>query len=87
MLQRGFSERTTGRLADQAVRDRLIGPQVDIFSFGVIMYEIFARSMTLAVILSNGSPLDCEVYAYKVPAPTPLLMLARACPSRNAVRG
>jgi hypothetical protein len=41
---------------------------VDVFSFGVMMYEMFAKSITAAVILVSGAPEECELYALKVTA-------------------
>lgn len=41
-------------------------PQVDIFSFGVILMEVFAKSVTGAALLTVGDMEECEMYAWKV---------------------
>ena len=40
--------------------------QVDIFSFGVILMEVFAKSVTGAALLTVGDMEECEMYAWKV---------------------
>lgn len=40
--------------------------QVDIFSFGVILLEVFAKSVTGAALLTVGDMEECEMYAWKV---------------------
>jgi hypothetical protein len=43
--------------------------QVDIFSFGVILMEVFAKSVTGAALLTVGDMEECEMYAWKVRLP------------------
>lgn len=40
--------------------------QVDIFSFGVILYEIFSKSLLLMAVCQTGYPGEAEHYAYRV---------------------
>ena len=39
---------------------------MDIFSFGVILMEVFAKSVTGAALLTVGDMEECEMYAWKV---------------------
>jgi hypothetical protein len=40
--------------------------QVDVFSLGVVMYEVFSKSSTLVTILLEGTEEECILYAYRV---------------------
>ena len=40
--------------------------QVDVFSFGVIMYEVLIRQVTSAVVSQSGDINMSEMYASKV---------------------
>lgn len=48
--------------------DALAGSaQVDVFSLGVVLHELFAKSSASALILRSGTHEECMVFAYKVP--------------------
>ena len=40
--------------------------QVDVFSFGVVMYEVLMRQVTSAVVSQSGDANMPEMYASKV---------------------
>ena len=40
--------------------------QVDVFSLGIILFEVFAKSVTGAALLTTGDMDECEMYAWKV---------------------
>ena len=44
----------------------LVGLQVDVFSFGVVLYELMTREVTSAVVIQSGDPQMPELYAFKV---------------------
>lgn len=44
----------------------LVALQVDVFSFGVIMYELLVRQVTSAVVSQAGDMTMPEMYAQKV---------------------
>ena len=55
-------------MAPEVTRSKPYNEKADIFSFGVVVYQLFARQTFSAVLLllSRGDPVDCEIYAEKV---------------------
>ena len=47
-------------------QSRLCSTQVDVFSFGVMMYEVLERQVTSAVVSQAGDMTMPEMYAEKV---------------------
>lgn len=60
---------------------RLPRAQVDIFSFGVILFEMFAKSVTGAALLTVGDVDECEMYAWKVETSHTIPAQAHPCSS------
>lgn len=40
--------------------------KADVFSFGIVLYNLFHRNIPTVHIMLNGSMADLEVYAHKV---------------------
>jgi hypothetical protein len=40
--------------------------QVDVFSFGIILYELLSRYLTICAISINGTEAEVEAYAARV---------------------
>jgi hypothetical protein len=66
-------------MAPEVTRSKPYNEKADVFSFGVVAYQLFARQTFSAVLLllSRGDPVDCEIYG--VPRAHPQA-LARAGP-------
>ncbi len=60
--------------------------QVDIFSFGVILFEMFAKSVTGAALLTVGDVDECEMYAWKVQTSHMILAQAHPCSPDSTCR-
>ena len=60
------------------------GLQVDVFSFGVIIYELLARQVTSAVVSQAGDMTMPEMYAQKV-SPMYSLLLHPFAAASNTV--
>lgn len=57
---------------DSGVQFLLCSAQADIFSFGVLMYEVLCGTITSQIVVSpTGNARAAEVYAAKASAPTP----------------
>ena len=65
-------------MAPEVTRSKPYNEKADIFSMGVVLYQLFARQNFSAVLLmlSRGEPVDCEIHAekvargYRVPIPS-----------------
>jgi len=78
-------------MAPEVTRSKPYSEKADVFSFGVVLYQLFARQTFAAVLLllSRGDPVDCEIYAekvargYRVPIPSrwpePVRELVASC--------
>lgn len=55
-------------MAPEVYKREPYNEKVDVFSFGVIMYEIFARSLILFTYTPHSSPADADAYAGRVAA-------------------
>ena len=55
-------------MAPEVTRSKPYNEKADIFSLGVVLYQLFARQTFSAILLllSRGEPVDCEIYAEKV---------------------
>lgn len=55
-------------MAPEVTRSKPYNEKADVFSFGVVAYQLFARQTFASVLLllSRGDPVDCEIYAEKV---------------------
>lgn len=55
-------------MAPEVLLGKACNEKVDCFSLGVVMYELFHRTMILASLMYTGDPSEAEEYAYKVAA-------------------
>lgn len=53
-------------MAPEVFTDRMYNEKVDVFSFGVVMYEVLMRQVTSAVVSQSGDANMPEMYASKV---------------------
>lgn len=53
-------------MAPEVMRNAPYNEKADIFSMAQVMFEVFAKSITSAAILTTGSVEECEMYAWKV---------------------
>jgi serine/threonine-protein kinase len=77
ITQAGFSVGTTGYLAPEQLRGEEIDHRVDIFSFGVMAYELVARRRPF-----EGDTITQILYRIAHEEPPPLATLSPECPPR-----
>ncbi len=53
-------------MAPEVVLGRDYNEKADIFSLGVVMYEIFSKVITAAIVMTSSDPYECQDYAFKV---------------------
>ena len=53
-------------MAPEVVLGRDYNEKADIFSLGVVMYEIFSKVITAAIVMTSNDPYECQDYAFKV---------------------
>eukprot|EP00891_Asterochloris_glomerata_P005009 jgi/Astpho2/5009/gw1.00071.54.1_t len=76
-------------MAPEVLMGQPYNEKVDVFSFGVVLYELMMREVTSAVVIQSGDPQMPELYAFKVAGgyrrplskdwPEALQMLVRDC--------
>jgi predicted Ser/Thr protein kinase len=79
LTQTGFSVGTTGYLAPEQLRGEEIDHRVDIFSFGVMAYELVAKRKPF-----EGDSITAILFRIAHEEPPPLLEIAPDCPPRLA---
>jgi serine/threonine-protein kinase len=77
LTQAGFSVGTTGYLAPEQLRGEEIDHRVDIFSFGVMAYELVARRRPF-----EGDTITQVLYRIAHEDPPPLATISPECPPR-----
>ena len=53
-------------MAPEVLLSEPYNEKADIFSLGVMMYEVFGKCITAVVVLHTGRPDEAINYAYKV---------------------
>ena len=53
-------------MAPEVVLGRDYNEKADIFSLGVVMYEVFSKVITAAIVMTSSDPYECQDYAFKV---------------------
>ena len=66
-------------MAPEVVLGRDYNEKADIFSLGVVMYEIFSKVITAAIVMTSSDPYECQDYAFKVRSQDRVQHRAAAC--------
>jgi hypothetical protein len=66
-FRRATGREASGRPAETVLQTAAVDLQADVFSFGVILYELFVGEITSQIIMGpTGNPEAAEIYAAKV---------------------